>query len=29
VIELDGATCWIPLGWVGVRDGGSWRLTKA
>jgi N-methylhydantoinase A len=29
VIELDGATCWIPVGWVGVRDGGIWRLTKA
>jgi N-methylhydantoinase A len=28
VIELDGATCWLPLGWVGVRDGGIWRLTK-
>jgi N-methylhydantoinase A len=29
VLELDGATCWIPPGWVGVRDGGIWRLTKA
>jgi N-methylhydantoinase A len=29
VIELDGSTCWLPPGWVGVRDGGSWRLTKA
>ncbi|HEU6444915.1 MAG TPA: hydantoinase/oxoprolinase family protein [Gaiellaceae bacterium] len=29
VVELDGATCWLPPGWVGVRDGGSWRLTKA
>jgi N-methylhydantoinase A len=29
VIELDGATCWLPPGWVGVRDGGTWRLTKA
>ncbi|HET7854987.1 MAG TPA: hydantoinase/oxoprolinase family protein [Gaiellaceae bacterium] len=28
-IELDGATCWLPRGWVGVRDGGSWRLTRA
>jgi N-methylhydantoinase A len=28
VIELDGATCWLPLGWVGVRDGGIWRLTQ-
>jgi len=27
-VELDGATCWIPPGWVGVRDGGIWRLTK-
>ncbi len=23
VVELDGATCWIPPGWVGVRDGCS------
>ena len=23
VVELDGATCWIPPGWVGVRDGSS------
>jgi N-methylhydantoinase A len=29
VIELDGSTCWLPPGWVGVRDGGSWSLTKA
>jgi N-methylhydantoinase A/oxoprolinase/acetone carboxylase beta subunit len=28
-VELDGATCWVPLGWVGVRDGGIWRLTRA
>jgi N-methylhydantoinase A len=28
VIELDGATCWLPPGWMGVRDGGIWRLTK-
>jgi N-methylhydantoinase A len=30
VIELAGATCWIPPGWVGVRDGTSTtlRLTK-
>jgi N-methylhydantoinase A len=30
VVELDGATCWIPPGWVGVRDGSSstLRLTK-
>jgi N-methylhydantoinase A len=21
VLELDGSTCWIPPGWVGVRDG--------
>jgi N-methylhydantoinase A/oxoprolinase/acetone carboxylase beta subunit len=27
-LELDGATCWLPPGWVGARDGGSWRLTK-
>jgi N-methylhydantoinase A len=30
VIELDGATCWIPPGWVGARDGDSTlRITKA
>ena len=28
-VELDGATCWVPPGWVGVRDGGIWRLTRA
>jgi N-methylhydantoinase A len=28
-LELAGSTCWLPLGWVGVRDGGIWRLTKA
>jgi N-methylhydantoinase A len=28
VIELEGATCWLPPGWVGVRDGRGWRLTK-
>jgi N-methylhydantoinase A len=26
--ELDGATCWIPPGWVGVRDGSTIRLTR-
>jgi N-methylhydantoinase A len=25
-IELDGATCWLPPGWVGVRDGTSSTL---
>ena len=30
VLELQGATCWLPPGWVGVRDGTSstLRLTK-
>jgi N-methylhydantoinase A len=30
-IELAGATCWLPPGWVGVRDGTSstLRLTRA
>jgi N-methylhydantoinase A len=30
VLELEGATCWIPPGWVGARDGTSstLRLTK-
>jgi N-methylhydantoinase A/oxoprolinase/acetone carboxylase beta subunit len=25
-IDLEGATCWIPPGWVGVRDGTSSTL---
>jgi N-methylhydantoinase A len=29
VVELPGATCWIPPGWVGVRDGRVLRLTRA
>ena len=29
VLELDGSTCWLPLGWVGVRDGDGWRLTRS
>jgi N-methylhydantoinase A len=30
VIELTGATCWLPRGWVGARDGTSstLRLTR-
>jgi N-methylhydantoinase A len=29
VIELEGATCWIPPGWVGARDGDSTlRITR-
>jgi N-methylhydantoinase A len=30
VVELGGATCWVPPGWVGVRDGtnSTLRLTK-
>jgi N-methylhydantoinase A len=28
VLELDGSTCWLPAGWVGVRDGATWRLTR-
>jgi N-methylhydantoinase A len=29
-IDLEGATCWLPPGWVGVRDGtdSTLRLTK-
>jgi N-methylhydantoinase A len=23
VVALEGATCWVPPGWVGVRDGNS------
>src|SRR5689334_9404752 len=29
VVELPGSTCWIPPGWVGVRDGRVLRLTRA
>jgi N-methylhydantoinase A len=33
VLELDGSTCWIPPGWVGVgdgsRQGGGLLLTRA
>jgi N-methylhydantoinase A len=31
VLELDGSTCWLPPGWVGVRDGksGSWIVTRS
>jgi N-methylhydantoinase A len=28
VLELDGATAWIPPGWVGVRDGSTWVVTR-
>jgi N-methylhydantoinase A len=28
-IELAGATCWLPPGWVGVRDGRTLRLTRS
>ena len=29
VVEMDGATCFVAPGWVGVRDGDSTlRLTK-
>ena len=28
LLELDGSTAWIPPGWVGVRDGSSWVLTR-
>jgi N-methylhydantoinase A len=29
LVELPGATAWIPQGWVGVRDGATLRLTKS
>jgi N-methylhydantoinase A len=29
VLELAGSTCSLPPGWVGVRDGGTWRLSRA
>ena len=28
VVELDGATCWLPPGWVGDRDGPTLVLTR-
>jgi N-methylhydantoinase A len=28
VVELDGSTCWLPPGWVGVRDGPTLVLTR-
>jgi N-methylhydantoinase A len=28
VLELDGSTCWLPPGWVGVRDGPTLELTR-
>jgi N-methylhydantoinase A len=27
-IDLAGATLWIPPGWVGVRDGATWIVTR-
>jgi N-methylhydantoinase A len=27
-IEMAGATLWLPPGWVGVRDGPTWRVTR-
>ena len=30
VVELDGATCWVPAGWVGASDEtGTLRLERA
>jgi N-methylhydantoinase A len=31
LIELDTATCWLPPGWVGARDGkgAGWTLTRS
>ena len=31
MLELAGATCWLPPGWVGVRDGksGSWVVSRS
>jgi N-methylhydantoinase A/oxoprolinase/acetone carboxylase beta subunit len=28
LLELDGASCWIPPGWVGARDGPTLVLTR-
>ena len=27
-LELEGSTCWLPPGWVGVRDGPTWTVTR-
>jgi N-methylhydantoinase A len=27
-IDLDGATLWVPPGWVGARDGATWIVTR-
>jgi N-methylhydantoinase A len=27
-VELDGSTLWLPPGWVGVRDGPTWVVTR-
>jgi N-methylhydantoinase A/oxoprolinase/acetone carboxylase beta subunit len=27
-IDLEGATLWIPPGWVGARDGATWIVTR-
>ena len=29
MLELAGATCWIPPGWVGARDGTTIRVTRS
>src|SRR5439155_17604882 len=29
VLGLSGATCWLPRGWVGVRDGPTLIVTKS
>ena len=28
LVELEGSTLWIAPGWVGVRDGGGWVVTR-
>jgi N-methylhydantoinase A len=27
-IDLEGATLWVPPGWVGARDGATWIVTR-
>jgi N-methylhydantoinase A/oxoprolinase/acetone carboxylase beta subunit len=29
LVELDGATLWVPPGWVGARDGPTWTVTRS
>ena len=28
-VDLEGSTLWLPPGWVGVRDGPTWIVTRS